>query len=49
VALTDAHVDLIAGFQVMAQEFAISEGMGIAQEPRLASKILADDLEGAPR
>jgi hypothetical protein len=44
LALTDAHVDLIASFQVMAQKFPVPEGLGIAQESRLASEILTDEL-----
>jgi hypothetical protein len=47
LALTDAHVDLIVGFQVMAQKLAVPEGLWISQESRLASEILTDDLHGA--
>jgi len=46
LALPDSHIDLVAGFQVMAQEFSIPDVLGITQEPGLPSKILADDLQG---
>jgi hypothetical protein len=49
LALADARLDLIPGFQMMAQEFTIPEGLGIAQKTRLFPEVLAKGLERVPR
>jgi len=49
LALTDTHVNLISAFQVMTQKFPVPEALGIAQESRLASEILTDELQAAFR
>lgn len=49
LALTDPHINLIPGLQMMTQQFAVPEGLRIAQESRSLPEILADGLQGALR
>jgi hypothetical protein len=45
LALADADVDLKTGFQVMTQESAVPECLGISHTPRLLPQILTDGFE----
>jgi hypothetical protein len=45
LALADADVDLVAGLQMMTQESAVPKRLGISQNLRIPTEILADGLE----